>query len=65
MTDILLSIILVFLNQQYIDSTVLPRIISNESFHIEEYRTIEFDCFTGEHLLAAWRIRLRHDDLYR
>jgi hypothetical protein len=42
-----------------------PRIIANKSFNIEEYGTIKFDCLIEQCLLAAWRISLRHDNIYR
>jgi hypothetical protein len=40
-------------------------IISNKSFHIEEYGKIKFDCLIEQRILAAWRISLRHDSIYR
>ncbi|CAF1007423.1 unnamed protein product [Rotaria sordida] len=40
-------------------------IISNKSFNIEEYETVKFDCLIEQHILAAWRISLRHDNIYR
>lgn len=43
----------------------ISRIISNKSFNIEEYGTIQFDCFIENTILAAWRIHLRHDNIYR
>jgi len=40
-------------------------IISNKSFNIEEYRTVKFDCLIEQRILTAWRINLRHDNIYR
>ncbi|CAF4750447.1 unnamed protein product, partial [Rotaria sp. Silwood2] len=41
------------------------RIVSNKSFHIEEYGTVKFDCLIEQNILAAWLIGLRHDNIYR
>ena len=65
MIDLVITLVLLFQNQQGIYTLQFPGIISNESFYIEEYGTVRFDCFIEEDLLAAWRIRLRHDEIYR
>ncbi|CAF3467021.1 unnamed protein product [Rotaria socialis] len=33
------------------------RIISNKTYNIEEYGTVNFDCSIEEHTLVAWRVR--------
>ncbi|CAF1586889.1 unnamed protein product [Rotaria sp. Silwood1] len=40
-------------------------IISNKTFNIEEYGTVKFDCLIEPYILAAWRISLRHNNIYR
>ncbi|CAM2704494.1 unnamed protein product [Rotaria socialis] len=41
------------------------RIISNKTYNIEEYGTVNFDCSIEEHTLVAWRVSLHHDNIYR
>ncbi len=65
MVHIFLKVILLCLNQHSILMLQTPRIIANKSFNIEEYGTIKFDCLIEQCLLAAWRISLRHDNIYR
>jgi len=53
------------LNQQAVITLKISRIISNKSFNIEEYGTIKFGCLVEQRILAAWRISLRHNNIYR
>lgn len=41
------------------------RIISNRTFNIEEYETIRFNCLIEQGILTAWRVNLRHDNIYQ
>lgn len=41
------------------------RLISNQTFYIEEYETAKFDCRIDRYFLFAWRIQFRSDDTFR
>jgi hypothetical protein len=57
--------ILLSINEHIILMFQTARIISNKSYNIEEYGTVKFDCTIEKGILAAWRVNLRHDDIYR
>ncbi len=61
----LFILILLFSNQHPILMLLPFSIISNQSFHIEEYGTVKFDCLVEHRILAAWRVSLRHDNIHR
>jgi hypothetical protein len=65
MTRFIFILILLYINQYPIITLKTPRIISNQSFNIEEYGTVKFNCLIEQRVLAAWRISLRHDSIYR
>jgi len=65
MTHIFFIFIALCLNQQAVITLKISRIISNKSFNIEEYGTIKFSCLIEQRILAAWRISLRHNNIYR
>ncbi len=65
MTYFIFIFILLYINQHPIIMLQTSRIISNKSFNIEEYGTMKFDCLIEQRILAAWRINLRHNNIYR
>ncbi len=65
MTHMYVIFIVLCLNRQAIITLKIPRIISNKSFNIEEYGNIKFSCLIEQRILAAWRISLRHNNIYR
>ena len=56
---------LLCINQCAIHMLQSSRIISNQSVNIEEHRTVKLDCSSKKHLIAAWRVSLSHDNIYR
>jgi hypothetical protein len=65
MSYLFLKFLLLCIHQHTILMLQISRIISNKSFNIEEYGTVQFNCLIGQHKIAAWRISLPHDDIYR
>jgi hypothetical protein len=65
MFHLFFTFILLCIHQHTIIMLQIPRIISNKTFNIEEYSTVKFDCLIEQHKIAAWRISLRHDNIYR
>ncbi|CAF4992432.1 unnamed protein product, partial [Rotaria sp. Silwood1] len=65
MTNFFCILILLYINQYNINMLQNLHIISNKTFNIEEYGTVKFDCLIEPYILAAWRISLRHNNIYR
>lgn len=61
----LLILILLYESQYNVQMFQISRLISNKSYNIEEYGTVYFDCLLEQHILVAWRINLRHANIYR